>query len=207
MSTPHTGYPETCRMFALHTGANTTKELEAILNQYESPSYSKHRHNTLIPRNPVLLEKLTVTQPVKKFPTFYRTPRFITVFNRTRHCSVSCATCIQSSPSHPISLRSILILFSHLLVGLPSGLFPSGFPTQAFYSPRRCATSAFTVRTFSPSPNAQSGVPSLVGCPRLLIHFIRSCPPSVEAISSIRNPRTRHATARHFTCPIHILRL
>jgi hypothetical protein len=37
----------------------------------------------------------------------------------------------QSSPYHPIlSLWSILILFTHLRLGLPSGVFPSSFPTN-----------------------------------------------------------------------------
>ena len=31
---------------------------------------------------------------------------------------------------HPTSWRSILILSAHLHLGLPSGLFPSGFPTK-----------------------------------------------------------------------------
>jgi hypothetical protein len=35
--------------------------------------------------------------------------------------------CIQSILSHPIPLRYILILSSHLRLGLTSGLFPSGF--------------------------------------------------------------------------------
>jgi hypothetical protein len=33
----------------------------------------------------------------------------------------------QSMPSQPISLRSILILYSHLCLGLARGLYPSGF--------------------------------------------------------------------------------
>ena len=36
--------------------------------------------------------------------------------------------------SHPTSWISILILSSHLRVGLPSGLFPSGFPITALYA-------------------------------------------------------------------------
>ena len=42
----------------------------------------------------------------------------------------------QSSPCLPIpSWRSILILSSHLLLGLASGLFPSGLLTTTLYAP------------------------------------------------------------------------
>jgi len=37
----------------------------------------------------VLLEKLTVTQLVKKVPAWYRTRRFITLFTRACHWSLS----------------------------------------------------------------------------------------------------------------------
>jgi hypothetical protein len=38
-------------------------------------------------------------------------------------------------PPHPTSWRSILILSSHLYLGLASGLFPSGFPIKTLYMP------------------------------------------------------------------------
>ena len=37
--------------------------------------------------------------------------------------------------SHPTSWRSILILSSHLLLGVPTGLFTSGFSTKTLYAP------------------------------------------------------------------------
>jgi len=43
-----------------------------------------------------------------------------------------------------------------------------------------------------PTPGQAVGLP-LVGCPRLLIQCIRSYPPHPEAVSSIRNLRTRQA--------------
>jgi hypothetical protein len=39
----------------------------------------------------------------------------------------------RSSSYHSISLRSILIMSTHLRLGIPSGLFPSGFPTNIVY--------------------------------------------------------------------------
>ena len=83
----------------------------------------------------VLLEKLTGLQLVKKFPAFHGTPRFITALTSVRHLSLSWTNPIQSIYPHPTSLRPILILFTHLRLGLPSGLFPSGFPTKTLYTP------------------------------------------------------------------------
>ena len=52
-----------------------------------------------------------------------------------RHLSLSWACSIQSIPPHPTSWRFILILSSHLRLGLPSGLFSSNFSTQILYMP------------------------------------------------------------------------
>ena len=72
----------------------------------------------------VLVEKLTGLQLVKKFPAFHRTRRFITALTGVRHLSLSWACPIQSIYPHPTSWRAILILSTHLYLGLPSGLFP-----------------------------------------------------------------------------------
>ena len=49
------------------------------------------------------------------------------------HLSLTWAPLFQSMPLLPT--RSILILSSHLHLGLPSGLFPPGFPTKTLYTP------------------------------------------------------------------------
>jgi len=49
--------------------------------------------------------------------------------------SLSWANPIQSIYPQPTSWRSNLILSTHLCLGLPSGLIPSGFPTKTLYTP------------------------------------------------------------------------
>jgi len=56
------------------------------------------------------------------------------MFTRACHLSLSSARCIQPTPSHPISLRSVLILHFHPCLGLFSGLFPSSFSTKILYA-------------------------------------------------------------------------
>ena len=72
---------------------------------------------------------------VKKFPAFHETRSFITALTNVRHLSLSWASPIQSIYLHPTSWRSILTLSTHLRLGLPSGLLPSGFPTKTLYTP------------------------------------------------------------------------
>ena len=88
----------------------------------------------LTPRCRVPLEQLTGLQLVKKLPAFHGTRRFITALTNVRHLSLSWASPIQSICPHPTSWRSIQIS-THLRLGLPSGLFPSGFPANTLYTP------------------------------------------------------------------------
>jgi hypothetical protein len=69
----------------------------------------------------------------------YGARRFITVFTKAHYRTLSWASWIQFAPSIPISLRSILMLSSHISVSLHSGLFASDLPTN-------------TLQTSLPSP-------------------------------------------------------
>ena len=109
--------PQTCHM-PRPSHYSTTDHPNNILAYLLTPWYR------------VLLEKLTGLQLVKKFPAFYGTRRFITALTSVRHLSLSWAGPIQSTYPHRTSWRSILILSTHLRLGLPCGLFPSGFPHQ-----------------------------------------------------------------------------
>ena len=89
-----------------------------------------HQNNLLQPSAQSLPEKLTDPQLLKKFPTFYGTQRSITVFKRSLP---PVPTLSKIDPVHvpPQSLRFILILSSHLCLGLPNGLLHSSFPTKS----------------------------------------------------------------------------
>ena len=82
----------------------------------------------------VHLDKLTGLKLVKKFPAFHGTRRFINALTSVRHLPLYWANPIQSIYPHPTSWRSILILSTHLRLGLPSGLHPSGFPSNTLFT-------------------------------------------------------------------------
>jgi len=54
----------------------------------------------------------------------------------------------------------------------------------------------------SPSPNPQAGGPPLIGCPRLLVQFIRSYPPYLRPFLSAQPEDARQGpTTRTWTLP------
>jgi hypothetical protein len=66
--------------------------------------------------------EVTSDAATKNYLMFNGTRSFITVFTRALHWSLSWARSIQSISLHPINLRAILILSTHLRLGLASGL-------------------------------------------------------------------------------------
>ena len=111
----------------------------------------------------VLLEKLTGLQLVKKFPAFHGTRRFITALTNIHHLSLSWASPIQSIYPHSTSWRSILILSTHLRLGLSSGSFPPVSPARPYTppSPHPYAPHAQPISFFSILSPAQYWVRSL----------------------------------------------
>jgi len=66
----------------------------------------------------------------QEIPRISRNPKIHYRTHKRPPLSLSWASPIQSIYQHPTSWRSILILSTHLRLGLPSGLLSSGFPSK-----------------------------------------------------------------------------
>jgi hypothetical protein len=96
-----------------------------------TPSFHVHLTKSMEQSHPW---NLIVAHLVKKFPAVYETQMYVTVYTRTHFRSVCWGRWITSIPSYPSSLSYILMLFSYLRLGVPRGLFPSGYPTRTLFA-------------------------------------------------------------------------
>jgi len=154
----------------------------------------------------VLLEKLTGLQLVKKFPAFYGTRRFITALTSVRHLPLSWAS--------PLTFQVPIFIPLCLLRDASPGNTTLGDPSggvvylrivlsleQASHLWMFLNISVLQGRVVSTSPNPQAGGLPLVGCPRLLIQFIRNYPPYRRPFLY---PQTEDAPCRGDRDPLHV---
>jgi hypothetical protein len=93
------------------------------------------------------------------------------------HVSRRSSLNVSDQASHPYKTTGKIIVL-YIKTEWGSRLPPDCFVSSGSFSP--CGyylTWVFTGRVISTSPNPQVRGPPLVGCPRLLIQFIRSYPP------------------------------
>lgn len=100
-----------------------------IINRYEWQATGNVFDLGLTAWSRVFLEKLS-SSASHVIPAFYGTGRFNTVFTKTRNSFRSWDMSTQSALSLLIYLGSILMLSTHLFLGLRSVIFPSRFPTK-----------------------------------------------------------------------------
>ena len=158
----------------------------------------------LTPESIILLEKLTVSQLVKKFHTFYETQRFITRFITARHLSLSSASSIQSMPpTHFLKIYLNIILqypwvsqvvsFPYISTPQPRIHFPS---PNTCYMPRPSHSSRLLASRLEP----QRGRP---GCTFLSASSHLMCP-AWEVLPVTQLPW--HGPQDHLTTKVQPLR-
>ena len=95
---------------------------------------TKKLTNQPTPWSRVLLEKLTCSQLVKKFPAFYGTRRFTAAFKSSRHLSLSWARSNHSTPFVDFNEEPIQNYSPIYALIFPCILFPLRLPTKTLYA-------------------------------------------------------------------------
>ena len=88
--------------------------------------------NEVIVFRRLVVENLIVVLSVRKFRLFNANQHFITLFTTVCHWSLTSARWVHPSSSHPISLRSVLVIFPSTLNSSEWPLW-SGFHARIMY--------------------------------------------------------------------------
>ena len=132
---------QNARFSGCHIPVQKPLYLRDSTSSWETRRNNTFVYPTLTPWSRVLPEKPTGPQLVKKFPAFYETQRFITVFTTARHLSLYWARSIYSMPtSHLSKIRfNIISLISYT----QDNILPSAYV--------HLSSSVVTVVTFTDS--------------------------------------------------------
>ena len=112
-----------------------------------------------------------VPQPIKNFPAFYATWRFITAFTTARHPSLTSARLTQFT--HCILFLKYPFYAQFPLLTSLQRICASLRPSIPFHNMLH-----FKNEELYPLAQTQTGGLPLASCPRLLIQYIRICPSS-----------------------------
>ena len=118
------------KIYSCSTGTDTLQMTVTILLT------SCWQLSNSIEQNPSEANSSSIIHKIRSILWILKVYHHATLLTTVCHLPLSYAKLLQSTPSHPISLRSILILSYHL--GLKNGNFSSRFPTKllrAFSSP------------------------------------------------------------------------
>ena len=128
---------------------------------------------------------------IQEISRIYRTRRFITALTSVRHLSLSWASPNQSIYPHHTSWRSILMLSTHLRLGLPSGSFPPVSPPRPYTPPLHTHTHHMP----SPSHSSRFYHPHDIGWAVQIIYLlVMQSPPFPRYLVP---PRSKYSSQHH----------
>lgn len=122
---------EKCKFLVSYNQKSTCSRLVSCCHTMHI--WNTEEQNVILHGAEFFLETLKVVKLTKKLPTLYGSQRFVIVLKARHLYLLQESTFLQS-----ISLRSTIVLSSHLCLGLSRGLFHSDFPSFCMHQNINC---------------------------------------------------------------------